>query len=102
MTERKHYWEYDNTDQTTRRKFNVGDIKENAAECGVCGEYIRSNNRHDYRECKCGNVAVDGGSWYARRNFKTTNYRDIIVMYPDVTCKCESGYLCSKCQMAAR
>ena len=64
----KHYWEYDNRDKETRRKYNVGDILENAAICKLCGDYLRSNNRHDYKTCSCGNLSVDGGSWYAKRN----------------------------------
>lgn len=82
-TPTKHYWEYGEQDKATRRKFNTGDILENAAECYLCKEYIRSNNRHDFKECRCGNIAVDGGSWYAKRNYRSSNYRDIIVMYAD-------------------
>ena len=79
-----HYWQYGQQDSKTRRKYNIGDILENAAVCGVCGEYIRSNNRHDFKTCSCGNVSVDGGSWYAKRSFKTDNFKDVIVMYEDV------------------
>jgi len=81
----KHYWEYGEQDKATRQKYNTGNILENAAECLECGEYIRSNNRLDFKYCKCKNIAVDGGSWYAKRNFKPgAKYRDIIVMYKDV------------------
>jgi hypothetical protein len=81
----KHYWEYGQQDKEIRRKYNTGDIFENAAECLDCGEYVRSNNRHDFKKCKCGNVAVDGGSWYAKRTFKNgARYKDIIVPYADV------------------
>jgi hypothetical protein len=78
-----HYWQYGEQDKATRRKFNTGDIFENAAECLECGEYIRSNNRHDFKYCKCGNVAVDGGSWYAKRSYKTDKYRNIVVLFKD-------------------
>ena len=50
-----------------REKFNIGNIYINAAVCKKCNSYIRSKNRHDYVTCKCGNVSVDGGSWYAKR-----------------------------------
>lgn len=83
-TTKKHYWEYGEQSKEDRKKFNTGDILENAAQCEECGEYIRSNNRHDFKYCKCGNVAVDGGSWYARRVFKTTNFKNIIINYKDV------------------
>jgi hypothetical protein len=81
---RKHYWEYGQQTKEERRYYNTGDIFENAATCGECGEYVRSNHRHDYRECSCGNVAVDGGSWYAKRVFKTNNFTNIIKYYNDV------------------
>lgn len=50
----------------SRRKKDVGDIYENKIECKKCGWIIRSKNRHDFVYCKCGAVAVDGGSWYQR------------------------------------
>ena len=42
-------------------------IIQNAVECNKCGEYIYSSHRHDYKTCKCGNIAVDGGTSYLRR-----------------------------------
>ncbi len=80
-----YYWEYeDNERREVRRKYNVGDIKENAAKCHNCGDYIRSNNRHDYKACACGEVAVDGGSWYAKRTLaKNARFENIIVSYDD-------------------
>jgi hypothetical protein len=74
------------TSKEIRRKFNIGDIFENKAKCLKCGEIIISKNRHDYSKCKCGNLAVDGGSWYARRAFtgRTDSYEDMIVYYLDV------------------
>lgn len=50
-----------------RRKLDVGDIWMNSAKCKKCGEVITSNNRHDFKYCKCGAIFVDGGSWYGRR-----------------------------------
>lgn len=80
----KHYWEYGQQDKDTRSRYNTGDIFENAAKCFICDDYIRSNHLHDYKECSCGNIAVDGGSWYARRIFKDRDkYEDIVVMYED-------------------
>ena len=58
------------TPKTERRRLNTGDIFINAATCKLCGKKIRSKNRHDYVVCKCRNLAVDGGSWYAKRGFK--------------------------------
>jgi len=80
----KHYWEYGQQDKKTRAKYNTGDILENAAECLKCGDYIRSNNRHDFKSCSCGNVSVDGGSWYSRRVFKDKEgFKNIVRYYDD-------------------
>lgn len=56
-----------------RRKLNVGDIWINSIKCKKCGDVIRSKNVHDYVECKCGEVAVDGGSWYHKVAAKDLN-----------------------------
>lgn len=32
-----------------------------------CGDVIESIHRHDFKFCKCGAVAVDGGHDYLRR-----------------------------------
>jgi len=42
-------------------------ILQNAAKCRKCGDEVWSAHRHDYRECKCGSIAVDGGLDYIRR-----------------------------------
>lgn len=55
------------TSKEDRDAMNIGDIWINAAVCKKCGDYIRSLNRHDFRHCKCGAIAVDGGSHYLRR-----------------------------------
>jgi hypothetical protein len=49
-----------------RRKFGIGDLFINAAVCKKCNDYIRSKHRHDFVTCKCGEIFVDGGSWYQR------------------------------------
>ena len=79
----KHYWEYGQQTKEERRKYNTGDILENAAKCLKCDDYIRSNNRHDYKTCACGAIAVDGGSWCAKRIGDLDKVKNIIVMYDD-------------------
>lgn len=81
---KQHYWQYGWQTEEERKKYNVGQIFVNAAICHLCEDFIRSNNKHDFKYCSCGNVAVDGGSWYAKRNFKTTNFTDVIVTYDDI------------------
>lgn len=72
------------TPKELRKKYNVGDIYINAARCLLCNDYIRSMNLHDFKYCSCGNVAVDGGSWYAKRNFKDdSKFVDEIVYFND-------------------
>jgi hypothetical protein len=50
-----------------RAKAGVGDYYVNAAKCLKCNDIIRSKNIHDYVTCSCGNLSVDGGSWYLKR-----------------------------------
>lgn len=56
------------TPKEERYKLRVGDIYSNEAECKLCGDRIRSKNRHDFRRCTCGALAVDGGSHYLKRS----------------------------------
>jgi len=49
-------------------------IKRNAMHCLECDQIVESKHRHDFKECKCGNVFVDGGHEYLRwgiRDFST-------------------------------
>ena len=52
-------------------------IISNKVRCLVCGEVIESNSVHDFKWCKCGNVAVDGGHDYLKRCYKTNNYEEL-------------------------
>ena len=51
-------------------------IIENKIKCKHCGDIIESTHVHDYKRCKCGKVAVDGGHYYLRRCFPTTPEAD--------------------------
>jgi hypothetical protein len=42
-------------------------IVQNAVNCLSCGDFIVSKHRHDFVECRCGTIAVDGGQEYLRR-----------------------------------
>lgn len=55
-----------------RRKKHVGDVYLNQAMCTLCNDVITSRNKHDYSVCRCGNLSVDGGSWYLKRSAKDT------------------------------
>ena len=39
----------------------------NKIRCNKCGDIIESTSVHDFKFCKCGAVAVDGGHSYLRR-----------------------------------
>jgi hypothetical protein len=45
-------------------------IIRNAAECRLCGDVIESKHGHDWVECGCGEIFVDGGHAYIRRGAK--------------------------------
>lgn len=50
----------------------------NRAKCLLCNDVIISYHVHDYRQCKCGNLSVDGGTFYIKRGFqKTEDYEDM-------------------------
>lgn len=40
------------------------------ARCARCGDIIESLSVHDWRECKCGSIFIDGGNEYFRCGFK--------------------------------
>ena len=42
-------------------------IIANKAKCKRCFSVIESRHRHDFVWCKCGAIAVDGGTSYIRR-----------------------------------
>lgn len=84
-----HNFSYRGSDKEWRKRLNIGVIYVNAAICKTCGYFIRSKNRHDMVYCNCTDentqIAVDGGSWYARRVLgKDAVYTDVIEYYDDV------------------
>jgi len=44
-------------------------IHVNKIKCNKCGDIIESTHRYDFKYCKCGTVAVDGGKDYLKRCF---------------------------------
>jgi hypothetical protein len=42
-------------------------IISNQGRCKLCGDTPFSAHRHDFSSCKCGEIAVDGGTSYLRR-----------------------------------
>ena len=79
-----HFFTTINTPTQERRRLGVGDVWINAAECVKCGDVVRSKNRHDFKSCSCGAVAVGGGSWYCRRSGELSNMIDRSVSFNQV------------------
>jgi hypothetical protein len=86
MKEWVYYEHYPvDTPKKERQKAYIGSIFKNQAKCLLCGETIISKNRHDYVSCSCGNVSVDGGSWYARRSIhEEDKYNDLSIYYEEI------------------
>lgn len=42
----------------------------NRAKCKICNEILESFHQHDYVSCKCGEIAIDGGTQYFRCSAK--------------------------------
>ena len=56
-------------------------IIRNAIKCNFCGQIIESKYRHEFKRCRCGRVAVDGGHDYLRRVYqKESDFTDISVV----------------------
>ena len=49
------------------KKFYREKIVENKIKCNECLDIIESKHTHDFKWCKCGTVAVDGGKSYLKR-----------------------------------
>lgn len=58
-------------------------ILSNQVECLQCGDKPFSTHRHDFRYCKCGAVAVDGGMDYLRRLGSPENMREMSIVIED-------------------
>lgn len=53
-------------------------LKRNIIKCKHCGDVIESINRHNFKRCKCGKVAIDGGLAYSKRSFPDAPMEDHI------------------------
>jgi ribosomal protein L37AE/L43A len=51
-------------------------IIRNSARCKKCGDEIESRHRHDWVQCKCGAIFVDGGKEYLRRGGTFTDLEE--------------------------
>lgn len=61
-------------------------IVQNAVICNKCDDFIFSKTVHNFVECKCGNIFVDGGQDYLRRGGKALedgSYSELSWAIPD-------------------
>ena len=52
----------------------------NAIQCGTCKSVVRSVHVHDFVQCDCGKVAVDGGTDYLRRLGEPRDYVNLSIV----------------------
>lgn len=52
-------------------------IISNKIKCKKCGDVIESKHVHDFKLCKCGSCAVDGGKDYLRRLGNPDNWEEL-------------------------
>lgn len=51
----------------------------NKAKCNKCDDEIISYHRHDYVTCKCGAIAVDGGTEYLKRTGELSDVTELSI-----------------------
>lgn len=57
-------------------------LVKNAAQCNRCKKVIESKHRHDWVQCKCGAIFVDGGLEYMRCGGIPRDFIDLSVWEP--------------------
>lgn len=71
------------------RLANIGKVEKerniikNQIMCNSCFDVIESTHRHDYKQCKCKKVSVDGGNEYLKRSFQTGATYEELSIYDD-------------------
>lgn len=53
-------------------------ILKNRARCKKCDDVVESVHRHDWKQCKCGAIFVDGGKDYIRRGWDGGSADEVI------------------------
>lgn len=56
-------------------------VYRNRAKCLKCGDVIESKTVHDFVQCSCGEIFVDGGHEYFRAG--AVNMKNFQPMYED-------------------
>lgn len=71
-------------------------ILSNQVKCKNCKDEPYSAHVHDFKYCKCGSIAVDGGMFYLRRVGDLNSYEDLSIEMDDK----EAKFLLEKIQHA--
>ncbi len=53
-------------------------IIRNALRCKKCNDVIESHHRHDFVQCQCGAIFVDGGHDYLRSGGSPEDFESLI------------------------
>ncbi len=56
--------------------------RPNAARCMECGTLLYSRFAHDFKECPCSNLFVDGGSAYHRMGWRDDSLIEVVPAWP--------------------
>ncbi|MFA5132531.1 MAG: NADAR family protein [Candidatus Paceibacterota bacterium] len=67
---------YEKKSENERRQQDEKVVR-NIAKCKKCGDVIESKYRHDFVQCKCGAIFVDGGHDYYRRGGNLEDFDEI-------------------------
>ncbi len=59
-------WQPKEDEEEIQDEIKKNRLVRNRLKCKLCGDVIESKYRHDFVECKCGKVFVDGGLDYMR------------------------------------
>ena len=59
-------------------------IIKNMARCRKCLDIIESKSVHDFKECKCGAIFVDGGRDYIRRGGYLEDIEELSIFKKDM------------------
>ena len=62
-----HYWECEVIPRLVAEIRRLSPQKRNVILCTECWDIVESTYTHDFKWCKCGMNAVDGGTTYYRR-----------------------------------
>ncbi len=62
-------------------------IIRNRIKCKKCGDIIESKSIHDFVECRCRSIAVDGGHEYRRWVGNIKDIEDLSIVEKDNTAK---------------